>query len=93
MGDITDWMHESGMLDMPDPFDHDDTEWGGRQPHRERGLRRTAYGPITQCKFCGSKDVYWQKTKDGHALHNRSDLSKHDCTPQPTADGFEDEPV
>ena len=24
MGDITDWMFESGMLDMPDPFDHDE---------------------------------------------------------------------
>jgi hypothetical protein len=59
----------------------------------EREIRRTAYGPITQCKFCGSTDVYWQKTKDGHVLHNRSDLSKHDCTPQPTADGFEDEPT
>lgn len=54
---------------------------------------RTAYGPITQCNFCGSTDVYWQKTKTGHVMHNRSDLSKHDCTPEPTADGFEDEPT
>ena len=90
MGDITDWMHESGMLDMPDPFDYGDAEWGGR-PGRERNA--------PACKPCGSIDVHWRETEHGWRLfndkrqHPGNRYVEHDCTPEPTADGFEGEPT
>ncbi len=46
MGDIVDWMFQAGLLDMPDPFDHEEPSWIPKQP---------------VCKYCGSKKVWWGK--------------------------------
>lgn len=52
--------------------------------------RASVYGPTVECKHCGSTDVYWQMVSGKYKLHNKADLSRHDCFPQPTADGFDD---
>lgn len=66
MGDITDWMFESGMLDHPDPFDHD--EYGGAQPS------------MAYCRRCGQRiefvhsGVRWR-------LYEPGAVKLHACNP------------
>jgi len=55
--------------------------------------RKSVYGPPVVCKHCDDKDVYWQNVGGVYKLHNKGDLSAHNCFPAPTPDGFEDEPV
>lgn len=85
MGDITDWMHESGMLDMPDPFyDDAEYEWGGAQPPQRRR------GHVLRCRNCGAIGLNWQMVK-GSKWRLHEGRLPHVC--KTSADGFEDEPT
>ena len=87
MGDIADWTNDCMQEAYP--------SWvpvgRPRQPRRERN--------VTVCKTCGSADVHWRETDAGWRLydnqrqHPGNRYVEHDCTPEPTADGFEDEPT
>lgn len=79
------------MGDIADDYIQRMIERGPRLTMRERNT--------TACKLCGSIDVHWRETSDGWRLyenerqHPGNRYVEHDCTPQPTADGFEDEPT
>lgn len=71
MGDIVDWMFQSGMLDMPDPFDHDEGGYGYSKPLK-----------ITQCRYCHSTDVKWNQFNGKWRLFTKEQL--HTCSSMPT---------
>lgn len=50
MGDIVDWMFQSGQLDYPDPFDHDDNEDAGY-------YSKTKYNKV--CRMCKRANLHW----------------------------------
>lgn len=54
------------------------------------GNGRRVYGPPLKCKHCGATNVYWQRTREGHRLHNTANLAPHDCLPAAEPDGFTD---
>ena len=68
MGDILDGMIQDGLLDMPDPFDHDDdSEWGGHQP------------PQPRCRYCGSTSVRWRQQGGRWVLFSLKPGIVHQC--------------
>lgn len=79
------------MGDMADDYINRMINRGPRLPLRERNA--------TACKLCGSTDVHWYETSAGWRLyenkrqHPGNRYVEHDCTPESTADGFEDEPT
>lgn len=79
------------MGDIADDHIQRMIERGPRLPLRECNA--------TACKLCGSTDVHWRETSAGWRLyenerqHPGNRYVEHDCTPEPTADGFEDEPT
>ncbi len=94
MGDIVDGMFESGMMDMPDPFDHGDdlddvVEYMSRQgrngPKRARNGRSSL-----RCNRCGKTGLNWQQVK-GSKWRLHDGREPHVC--QTSADGFDDEPI
>ena len=58
MGDIVDMMFQYGMLDYPDPFEHEEE----RQ-----------YKPI-YCRYCGSSAVTWAKQEGKWRLFTNGQL-------------------
>lgn len=86
MGDMADYYVDLGL----------DAGEGFAPRHRER---RGYYGPKyssnlpknPRCKHCGANGLFWQHVNGKWRLYEG--LSAHNCTPQPTADGFEDEPT
>lgn len=75
MGDIVDWMFESGMMDMPDPFDHGDSEWGGAQPRRS-----------VVCKHCKKAGLRWHQRQHWALIEPNGAL--HQCRKQTAAEAF-----
>jgi hypothetical protein len=71
MGDIVDWMFQSGQLDMPNPFDHDDL--GDEPPYTKRYIK---------CRYCGSGAVSWGKLNGKWRLYSMGVL--HRCSSMPT---------
>lgn len=71
--------------------------WGFAAP-RPRRLQRERDAAV--CNRCGSTSVHWRcsaalgwRLYDNEKQHPGNRYPVHDCTPQPSADGFEDEPV
>lgn len=82
MGEIAD-DHYAAMWDELDTGEED--EWYD-SPYAGRSR---VYGPPIKCNRCGAAGLYWQRTAQGHQLHNKADLTPHVCPP-PSADEFED---
>ena len=52
--------------------------------------RKSTYGSTVKCKHCGSTDVCWRMVGGKYKLHNKDDLSAHDCFAKPNANGFDE---
>lgn len=76
MGDIVDWMHEAGMLDMPFDDADDEAEYDG-----PRG------GANSKCRRCGAP-IEFVHTGVRWRLYERGANKLHVCQHDVSADDF-----
>ena len=71
MGDIVDFMFQSGQMDFPDPFNHDDNEDAGYY------YSKTKYNKV--CRRCLRGGLHWRHTDDGWRLFEHNS-TMHACS-------------